>query len=420
MGHLAGKDIYRRLGTKIDSLTMRAPWNDALHEILRELYTEAEADLIVRMPSSPATFEQIQRRTRTEEAPLRALLERLCDKGLVMDICLRGNYYYLISPMIIGIFEFTMMRTRGQTNHAKCARLFHEYMENNDSFFRANFGSGQRVSVMRALPHEGTIDDTDHVEILDYERAGAIVDAASSRAIGICSCRHERVHLGQKQCDIPLETCLSFDSAADYLTRHGMARAADAAEIRDLMAQSREQGLVFCADNSRTGVSFICQCCGCCCTALRGISQSGYPGIIVTSNYIARCNAAECLACGTCEESCPINAVSLNGGDHPVIDESICLGCGVCALDCETGAMRLAERDRRVLHPEDTFERVILQCLERGTLQDQIFSDPEKLSHSFMRAVVGGFLKLPPVKRALMSDSLRSSFLNALKSRAGA
>jgi formylmethanofuran dehydrogenase subunit A len=32
-----------------------------------------------------------------------------------------------------------------------------------------------------------------------------------------------------------------------------------------------------------------------------------------------------------------------------------------------------------------------------------------------MKGVVGGFLKLPPVKRTLMSDKLRSSFLDSMK-----
>ncbi len=36
-----------------------------------------------------------------------------------------------------------------------------------------------------------------------------------------------------------------------------------------------------------------------------------------------------------------------------------------------------------------------------------------------MRALVGGFLKLPPVKRALLSDQLRSRFLLALRQVAG-
>lgn len=81
----------------------------------------------------------------------------------------------------------------------------------------------------------------------------------------------------------------------------------------------------------------------------------------------------------------------------------------------DTGALKLEKRKQKVFHPEDTFERVILQCLERGTLQNLMFDNPQSITHSFMRGFVGGFLKLPPVKKALMSDTLRSSFLGMMK-----
>jgi len=68
-----------------------------------------------------------------------------------------------------------------------------------------------------------------------------------------------------------------------------------------------------------------------------------------------------------------------------------------------------------VIHPETTFERVMLRSLERGTLQNQSFDNPQSFSHKFMRGFVGGFLNLSPVKRALMSDTLRSRFLDAMK-----
>ena len=68
-----------------------------------------------------------------------------------------------------------------------------------------------------------------------------------------------------------------------------------------------------------------------------------------------------------------------------------------------------------MLHPETVFEKVILGCLERGTLQNQIFDNPESAGQEFMRGFIGGFLRLPPVKRALMSDRLRSRFLSAMK-----
>ena len=96
-------------------------------------------------------------------------------------------------------------------------------------------------------------------------------------------------------------------------------------------------------------------------------------------------------------------------------DRDICLGCGVCALACPTKAITLHPRPRKVLHPEDSFERVMLQALERDTFQTFLFDNPQSRTQEFMRALVGGFLKLPPVKRALLSDKLRSRFLNALR-----
>ena len=100
---------------------------------------------------------------------------------------------------------------------------------------------------------------------------------------------------------------------------------------------------------------------------------------------------------------------------EPVIDESICIGCGVCSLKCETGSMKLRKRESRVFYPETSFERVILMALERGNLQNLIFQDPQNMTQRFMRGVVGGFMRLPPVKKALMSDQLQSRFLHFLK-----
>jgi hypothetical protein len=44
-----------------------------------------------------------------------------------------------------------------------------------------------------------------------------------------------------------------------------------------------------------------------------------------------------------------------------------------------------------------------------------MFSNPQSITHKFMRGFVGAFLRLPPVKKALMSDTLRSSFLAVMR-----
>ncbi len=425
MGHAVGKDLYRQLGEKIDGLTMRAPWSEALRAILTELYSPEDAELVVRMPYGLSSLRRLERVTGIPPVELRKRLESLCPRGLVIDVCVDGRFYYAPSPLVIGIFEFTMMRTGPNLDHARWARLFADYAREG-VVQAANFGAGQKVSLLRAVPHDGAVAPEDCVEVLDYESATAIVESADRFAMGLCSCRHEKHHLGEK-CRAPLDNCSMLGGpGVEHMVRNGLAREVSRTEMLENLARSRELGLVLNADNVKHKVSFMCHCCGCCCNVLQGISRHGYANAVVTSSFVAASDRETCKGCGTCSRRCPIEAIPraadpdprFRKHGRPQVDESRCIGCGVCAVGCRSGAMRLHKRPRRVLHPETTFERVILQCLERGTLQNQLFDDPGKKSHAFLRGVVGGFLRLPPVKQALMSDVLRSRFLDAMKDAA--
>jgi Fe-S-cluster-containing hydrogenase component 2 len=423
MGHLVGKDVYRELGHKIDGLTVRVPWSETLRAILTELYSAEDAALIVAMPYGLARLERLERVTRIPRARLEGQLESLCHRGLVMDVCVDGKYYYMPSPMVIGIFEFTMMRTGGNLDLKKLARLFHDYMDEGD-FLRVNFGEGQQVSIMRSVPHEGSVRPEEYVEVLDYEKATAIVENTARFGMGLCACRHEAQHLGTKQCQAPLDNCSTLGPVSvDFMVRNDLAREVSKTEMLENLARSRELGLVINADNVKKNVTFFCHCCHDCCAVLKGVREFGYPNAVVTSNFVARSDQSLCKGCNTCSKKCPIDAIPrvpdpdprFKKFGRPQVDESICLGCGVCTITCKSGAMKLHRRAQRVLHPENVFERTILQCLERGTLQNQLFDDPSSKTQAFMRGLLGGFLRLSPVKQALMSDTLRSRFLSVMK-----
>ena len=46
----------------------------------------------------------------------------------------------------------------------------------------------------------------------------------------------------------------------------------------------------------------------------------------------------DCIACGSCEDECPLEAIS-EGDDKYVIDGSLCTDCGACADQCPVEAI---------------------------------------------------------------------------------
>ena len=49
----------------------------------------------------------------------------------------------------------------------------------------------------------------------------------------------------------------------------------------------------------------------------------------------------ECIACGTCIDECPVDAIS--EGDIYVIDPELCTDCGSCAEVCPVDAISIDE-----------------------------------------------------------------------------
>ncbi len=45
----------------------------------------------------------------------------------------------------------------------------------------------------------------------------------------------------------------------------------------------------------------------------------------------------DCIACGACAGSCPVDAISEGDGKY-VIDADTCIECGACADACPVGA----------------------------------------------------------------------------------
>ena len=419
MGHLVGKDIFRKLAAKHDNGTLKTPFNKNYYRILVEMFSEEEADIVVKMPYMPSNVKRIAQITGYPENKLKSKLRAMCLKGLVLDLWNGTEYCYLNSPFVIGFFEFTMMRTQGDLKYKEWADLFLQYFDEG-SFYAVNSSNGEQITLLRTLPHKETIDA--YVEIFDYEKADAIIRDADKIAVGLCGCRHTAMHAGMKTCDTPLNTCTTFSYSADYMIRNNLAEAVSTSEMLEKLAQSKELGLVLNSDNIKNNVTFLCHCCGCCCKLLHAITKYGYPQTLKTSRFIAVVDQDKCIGCGQCLKACHIDQIELHSTKNSaskkkkkaVVNKQMCIGCGVCALKCSQGAMVLQEREQKFILPETSYEKIVLLCLERGNLQNLIFDNPQSKTQAFFRVLVGTFLKLSPVKKTLMSDALRSSFLKTM------
>jgi Pyruvate/2-oxoacid:ferredoxin oxidoreductase delta subunit len=414
MGHVDSKGVYRNLQKRLDKNPIGAPESAVLYEILGTLFTEEEASIAAQMPFTFASTRRVAKILGLPEEEAQNKLESMAERGLLFDIERKGRSYWYLNPTVIGFFEFSMMRLRPDIDQGALANHLHSYFfEDPQLSFLREVGSMGDTQLFRPLVHEDPIADT-AAEVLDYERATNIVENAGKWAVGMCHCRHVAEHKNEA-CDTPMEICLTLSTAADTLTRRGLAKEITKQEALDILTDAKERGLVQMGDNVKKGVMFICNCCSCCCCLLQGYRRLRDQTHVQTSNFEAVIASAECTRCGICVEACPVDAITSEGkGKQRTIDVALdyCLGCGVCATKCPEGAMKMEPREARVHTPENAVERVVRMSLERGKLQNIIFDDANSITHGALRMVVKAVLRLPPAKQLLASEQLRSKFVN--------
>jgi Pyruvate/2-oxoacid:ferredoxin oxidoreductase delta subunit len=415
MGHIRnGQGVYGRLQKRLDRFPIGAPPAAALYEILKRLFTEEEARVGCRMPMGFAGLEEIARRAKRNPDALRPILEGMADKGLVMDFDRKGKAVYMLSPTLLGFFEFAFMRVRDDIPQKELARFMVEYVHYDEDFARAVFAG--RTQAGRTLVHESSIDPEDAAHVLDYERATQVVKDAKAWAVSLCYCRHVMEHEG-KACAKPLEVCTTLNAAADFLVRRRLARKISREEALDIFAATREAGLVHVGDNVQRRPAYVCHCCGCCCGMLSAINRFRIFDAVVTSPFLPAVDTGKCTGCGLCAKRCPIRAIEVQGmgkEGKAVVDGKACLGCGVCKPACAGGALRMERRKERILVPENAWERAVTMAIERGKFQNFLFDDFDRPDHAALRVITRIVVGLPPVKKALLSRQVKSRFFKAL------
>lgn len=335
MGHIVNSEReYRLLQQRLDHNLTGAPYSPVFLEILKILFSPTEAEIARQIPLRPTSLAKIARKINMPPGELHNRLMLMAERGLVFDFEHNGECYVALAPVVIGFFEVVFMRTRGDLPMAELARLFEEYMFQDDRFARSVFLEDTQIG--RSLVREEALSAGDYSEVLDWEKASAVISDAGQIGVSLCACRHKESHLG-KSCAAPQRTCLTFNTSADMLISKGMAERIDKQEAMDILEECKTAGLVQIADNVQRNVGFICNCCGCCCGMLVAMKTFNIKNAVVTSNWLAHIDSTSCIGCGKCARTCPIEAIS--PGKPAVCIEDLCLGCGVCHTACPFGAI---------------------------------------------------------------------------------
>ncbi len=421
MAHLTVRSGYEQLVDRLNRFPQGAPASDLLFGILELLFSEREAGLVALLPIKPFSVKQAATVWKMPEPQARKVLEELASRAILLDMEDReGELRYVLPPPMAGFFEFSLMRVRGDINQKVLSELFYEYLTVEEDFIKALFTEGT-TRLGRAFVQEAALPADNTLQVLDYERASEVIETASHRGVGMCYCRHKAQHL-DRACDAPMDICMTFNSTAASLIRHGFAREIDAAEGLDLLQRAQDENLVQFGENVQRRVNFICNCCGCCCEAMVAQRRFAVLNPIHTSNYLPEIDQDLCNGCTKCVQVCPVEAMSMvsaNDPRHPKLrkaklDEQVCLGCGVCVRNCSREAIHLQPRDQRVITPVNSAHRTVLMALERGKLQDLIFDNQAMASHRAMAAILGVILELPAVKQTLAKRQMRSRYLDRL------
>jgi len=351
--------VYTRLRDRLSVTPMGAPKGDDFIEILSMLFTPEEAKFALVLPFIPAPLSDVARAAGISTEDARRIMDAMSDKGLGFLIDYEDQSYGMLVDVVPGIYEFPIMKGTLDIDYDRLKELWRRYHENG-------WGDGEPLGgpmpLGRVLPVEETIEPA--LKVLTRDSIEHYIRSAPFLSVSNCSCRTTI-----EGCDRPREVCLGVGIGAKYLAERGIARLIDVDEALAIVKTAHEAGLVSVSSNAEDRIGFICHCCPCCCGQLAVATVHGRYDLRPVGSNVAVMDGDACTTCGVCEETCPMDAVSM---DDAAVDPDKCIGCGLCVSACPTEAIALIPRYPAPDVPPNMFEWGRRATEAKGTLNEYL------------------------------------------------
>lgn len=334
----------RIMGHYASPLLLGPDQSPALLEMVMHMFSDEEAEIAQHLPPlRPRTAEALAAKSGRAVEETARILDSLALKKRV--ILASGNpRKYTILPIVPGTFEMALMTPDLSTRtrwHADFARLFERIW---DEGYIVRYTRSIRPGI-RYLPVHNSAPSL--LKACPSERMEEMIRPYTDFAVGMCQCRMAMT-LVDKGCGRPMENCVVMGPGAEKFIAGGLMRRTDAAEVLAIKRNAEEQGCVSWSMSDIGGEprgNSSCSCCGCCCHAMRSISQFNFPAMISPPAFMPLLAPEKCVNCGACITACPMNAWSFDGS-FLLFDAARCIGCGLCVVACKKGAMTLRESGR--------------------------------------------------------------------------
>jgi Pyruvate/2-oxoacid:ferredoxin oxidoreductase delta subunit len=317
-------------------LLVGPPICDELIALVRHMFTHEEALLAqhIRFPTGK-TARSVAAMARRPVDQVRSTLDHLAgNKHLLLGFGTGRKKRYGLPPLIPGVFEMALVRSSWDTLtdwHRRFAELFSALY---DTGYLAHYCE-RPTGPIRYLPVNKTIEA--HPLALPSDQLETILDRYTAFAVGLCQCRMTQ-KIVDRGCDRPMETCVGYGDAAEHLIRQDRMRRVTKRDVLKIKAEAESAGLAtFVVDmgTRKSASGFSCSCCGCCCHALRSVSEFDMPGMIARPHFLPEWRVDACTYCAECAKVCPTGALVVNTKEksHRHLVER-CIGCGLCAVAC--------------------------------------------------------------------------------------